>query len=123
MDGSEEEGRISRLCAALARITASLEPGTVLTEVVEGARALTGALRAGTTRETGRDGEAVLRAVRSARRFVVGMSLVPGRSAACGTPVYSRISLYRLFLLRAALSPDVEVHLRAEAHFSRSSSR
>ncbi len=43
MDGSEEAGRISRLCAALGRITASLEPETVLTEVVEGARALTGA--------------------------------------------------------------------------------
>ena len=43
MDGSEEAGRISRLCAALGRISASLEPGTVLTEVVEGARALTGA--------------------------------------------------------------------------------
>ena len=43
MDGSGEAGRISRLCAALGRITASLEPETVLTEVVEGARALTGA--------------------------------------------------------------------------------
>ncbi len=39
MNGSDEAGRISRLFAALGRITASLEPETVLTEVVEGARA------------------------------------------------------------------------------------
>ena len=43
MKGNDESGRISRLCAALARITASLEPETVLTDIVEGARALIGA--------------------------------------------------------------------------------
>ena len=43
MNGSDEAGRISRLCAALGRTTASLDPETVLTEVIEGARALTGA--------------------------------------------------------------------------------
>ena len=43
MNGSDEAGHISRLCAALARTTASLDPETVLTEVVDGARALTGA--------------------------------------------------------------------------------
>ena len=41
MKENDEAGRISRLCAALVRITASLDPGTVLREVVEGARALT----------------------------------------------------------------------------------
>ena len=41
MKGSDEAGRISRLCAALVRITASLDLETVLREVVEGARALT----------------------------------------------------------------------------------
>ena len=41
MNGNDEAGRISRLCAALVRITGSLDPGTVLREVVEGARALT----------------------------------------------------------------------------------
>ena len=43
MKESDEAGRISRLCAALARITASLDPETVLHEIVEGARALTSA--------------------------------------------------------------------------------
>ena len=43
MKGSNETGRISRLCAALGRITASLDPETVLREIVEGARALTSA--------------------------------------------------------------------------------
>ena len=43
MKRSDEAGRISRLCAALARITASLDPETVLREIVEGARALTSA--------------------------------------------------------------------------------
>ncbi len=41
MKGTDEAGRISRLCASLARSTASPDPGTVLREVVEGARALT----------------------------------------------------------------------------------
>ena len=45
-----------------------------------------------------------------------------GRGMRCGGATL-RKSPYRLFLLRAALSSDVEVHLRAEAHFSRSSSR
>ena len=40
-EASEE--RIPRLCAALERITSSLDIDTVLTEVVDGARALTGA--------------------------------------------------------------------------------
>ncbi len=40
--GASEE-RIPRLCAALERITSSLDLDTVLTEVVDGARALTGA--------------------------------------------------------------------------------
>ena len=43
MNGSDEAGRISRLCATLARTTTSMDPETVLTEVVDGARALTGA--------------------------------------------------------------------------------
>lgn len=34
MNGREEAGRISRLCVALARVTASLEPDAVLREVV-----------------------------------------------------------------------------------------
>ena len=35
--------RISLLCSAILRISASLDPGTVLQEVVDSARALTGA--------------------------------------------------------------------------------
>ena len=34
MKRSDEAGRISRLCAALGRITASLDPETVLREIV-----------------------------------------------------------------------------------------
>ncbi|MYD92249.1 MAG: hypothetical protein F4Y02_00860, partial [Chloroflexi bacterium] len=43
MKERDEAGRISRLCAALGRIASSLDPETVLREVVEGARALTSA--------------------------------------------------------------------------------
>ena len=76
MDGSEEAGRISRLCAALGRITASLEPGTVLTEVVEGARALTGAGYA--VHVTG-EPEETARLVRTTKPHLVLLDLVlPG---------------------------------------------
>lgn len=44
MNGSDEAERISRLCAALARTTASLDPKTVLTEVVDGAGARYGVI-------------------------------------------------------------------------------
>ncbi len=43
MKESSEAGHISRPCAALALITASPDPETVLREVVEGTRALTSA--------------------------------------------------------------------------------
>lgn len=39
MKGIDGAGRISGLCAALARITASQDPGNVLREVVEGVHA------------------------------------------------------------------------------------
>lgn len=51
MNGSDEAGHISRLCAALARTTTSLDPETVLTEVVDGARVITTVDESGGPRE------------------------------------------------------------------------
>ena len=44
MNGSDEAGRISHLCAVLARTTARMDPETVLTEVVDGVGARYGVL-------------------------------------------------------------------------------
>ncbi|MCY4385071.1 MAG: hypothetical protein OXE44_18220 [Nitrospinae bacterium] len=51
MNGNDEAGRISRLCAALARITGTLDPPAGLREVVDGARALTDTRYAAITTE------------------------------------------------------------------------